>query len=261
MNNGKGVVCTPNSKGVVCTPNSKGVVCAPNDISPSKLTIPDWAIQDRPREKYLSLGFPSLSDAELVAILLRSGTKNESAVDVARNLLVGCQNNLNCLSEMPLNKLLKINGIGKVKAITLLVAFELGKRCRVATVEQKRKINATSDLIELMQTKNACLEYEEFWIVFVNQGSILLGVENFGRGGLTSTSVDIRLILLKAIELKATGVFMCHNHPSGDLKPSKIDLALTSQMKEAARFLSIQLLDHIIICKEDFFSFLENNLL
>jgi len=228
---------------------------------PLKLTIPDWAIQDRPREKYLSSGFSSLSDAELIAILLRSGTKSESAVDVARNLLSTCNNNLNQLSETPLNKLLKINGIGKVKAITLLVAFELGKRSRVAVVEQKRKITNTNDLVNLMQTKNACLEYEEFWVIFVNQGSVLLGVENFGRGGLTSTSVDIRLILLKALELKATGLFICHNHPSGELQPSKSDVTLTEQMKEAALLLSIQLLDHIIICKENHYSFLENGML
>jgi DNA repair protein RadC len=162
---------------------------------------------------------------------------------------------------MPLNKLTKINGIGKVKAITLLVAFELGKRCRVATVVQKRKINATAAVVELMQTKNARLGYEEFWVIFVNQASVLLGVENFGRGGLTSTSVDIRLILLKALELKATGFFMCHNHPSGDLAPSKIDIALTMQTKDAALLLSLQLLDHIIICKEAYYSFAENNVL
>ena len=226
-----------------------------------KLTIPDWAIQDRPREKCLSLGFPSLSDTELIAILLRSGTKSESAVDVARNILSQCHYNLNRLSEMPLNKLLKINGIGKVKAITLLVAFELGKRCRAATIEQRRKIENADDLVELMQTKNACLEFEEFWVIFVNQGSFLLSVENFGRGGLTSTSVDVRLILLKALELKATGLFVCHNHPSGELQPSKNDMALTNQIKEAALLLSIQLLDHVIICKEYYYSFLENQLL
>jgi len=228
---------------------------------PLKLTIPDWATQDKPREKYLSLGFPSLSDAELIAILLRSGTKSESAVDVARNLLAVCNNNLNQLSEMSINNLLKINGIGKVKAITLLVAFELGKRSRVAVVEQKRKIKTATDLVGLMQTKNACLEYEEFWVIFVNQGSALLGVKNFGRGGLTSTSVDVRLILLKALELKATGLFICHNHPSGSLHPSKNDITLTKQIKEAAYLLSIQLLDHVIICKEDYYSFLENEML
>jgi len=228
---------------------------------PLKLTIPDWATQDRPREKYLSLGFPSLSDAELIAILLRSGTKSESAVDVARNLLAVCNNNLNQLSEMPINNLLKISGIGKVKAITLLVAFELGKRSRVAVVEQRRIIKTSTDLVGLMQAKNACLEYEEFWVVFVNQGSSLLGVKNFGRGGLTSTSVDVRLILLKALELKATGLFICHNHPSGSLQPSKNDIALTKQIKEAAYLLSIQLLDHVIICKEDYYSFLENEML
>jgi len=226
-----------------------------------KLTIPDWAIQDRPREKFLSSGFSSLSNTELIAILLRSGTKSESAVDVARNLLSSCSNNLNLLSEMPLNKLLNINGIGKVKAITLLVAFELGKRSRVAVVEQKRKMQSTPDLVNLMQTKNACLEYEEFWVIFVNQGSYLLGVENFGKGGLTSTSVDIRLILLKALELKATGLFICHNHPSGELQPSKSDMALTRQLKEAAHLLSIQLLDHVVICREDYYSFLENRIL
>ena len=231
------------------------------EIPNTKLTIPDWAVQDRPREKYLSLGSSSLSDAELIAILLRSGTKNESAVDVARKLMAQCQNNINRVSEIPLNVLTKINGIGKVKALTLLVAFELGKRCRVATVVQKRKINATADVVELMQTKNARLGFEEFWVVFVNQASVLLGVENFGRGGLTSTSVDIRLILLKALELKATGFFMCHNHPSGDLAPSKIDMALTMQIKEAALLLSLQLLDHIVICKEAYYSFAENNIL
>jgi len=229
--------------------------------TPSKLTIPDWAIQDRPREKYLSLGFSALSDAELIAILLRSGTKSESAVDVARNLLSICNHNLNHLSEMQLDKLLKINGIGEVKAITLLVAFELGKRSRAATVEQRRKIVTAGDLLNLMQAKNAHLSTEEFWVIFVNQGSFLLAVENFGKGGLTSTSVDIRLILFKALELKATGLFLCHNHPSGDLSPSKYDLALTSQMKEAALIMSIQLIDHVVIYKESYFSFLENGIL
>jgi DNA repair protein RadC len=232
-----------------------------DETPPSKLSIPDWDTQDRPREKYLTLGFPSLSDTELIAILFRNGAKNQSAVDVARNLLSSCNNNLIQLSEINFNKLLKFNGIGKVKAITLLVAFELGKRSRAAVVEQKRKIENVTDLVNLMQTKNASLGYEEFWMIFVNQGSFLLGIENFGKGGITSTSVDIRLIMSKALELKATGLFMCHNHPSGDLLPSKFDIALTKQMKDAANLLSIQLLDHVIICKEDYFSFFERNIL
>jgi DNA repair protein RadC len=182
-------------------------------------------------------------------------------VDLARNVMAECHNSLNHLSEMPLNKLMKINGIGKVKAITLLVVFELGKRCRTSAIEQKKLIETSTDLVELMQTKNACLGYEEFWVVFVNQASYLLGVENFGRGGITSTTVDIRLILRKALEMSATGLFMCHNHPSGQLFPSKIDIALTKQMKAAAKILSIQLLDHLIICKEKFFSFAGNCML
>jgi len=232
-----------------------------NEPSRLKLTIPDWAVQDRPREKYLASGFLSLTDTELIAILLRSGTKRESAVDVARNLLAECHNNLNHLSEMTLNKLMKINGIGKVKAITLLAAFELGKRRRAAVVEEQRKIITPEDLLDLMQAKNASLKYEEFWIIFINQASILVGVENFGRGGITSTTVDIKLILFRALELRATGIFMCHNHPSGDLYPSQIDIALTTQMNEAAKILSIQLLDHLVICKDKFFSFVENDLL
>jgi DNA repair protein RadC len=231
------------------------------DTSRLKLTIPDWAAQDRPREKYLASGFSSLSDAELIAILLRSGTKNESAVDVARNLLASCHNNLNRLTEAPLNRLLKINGIGKVKAITLQVVFELGKRCRAAIIEEKRKIVSPTDLLEYMQVKNACLEYEEFWVVFVNQASVLLGTKNFGRGGIASTSVDVRLIVQKALELNATGLFVCHNHPSGDIEPSNKDLLLTKQIKEAVNLMHIQLLDHIVICKEDYFSFLENGII
>jgi len=227
----------------------------------SKLTIPDWAIQDRPREKYLSLGFSALSDAELIAILLRSGTKSESAVDVARNLLSLCKNNLSQLSDINIDKLLKINGIGKVKAITLLVAFELGKRCRASVIEQKKKIVIPTDIVELLQAKNACIDTEEFWVIFVNQGSFLLGLENFGKGGLTSTSVDFRLILQKALELKATGFFLCHNHPSGDIEPSEKDLALTTQLKNASLLMSIQLLDHVVICKENYYSFLENGIL
>jgi DNA repair protein RadC len=226
-----------------------------------KLTIPDWAVQDRPREKYLASGFSSLSDTELIAILLRSGTKSESAVDVARNLLSDCRNNLIRLAETPLNKLMKIHGIGKVKAITLQVAFELGKRCRAAAVEEKRKIVNPTDLVELMQIKNAYLDYEEFWVVFVNQGSLFLGLKNFGKGGITSTSVDVRLIVQKALEIKATGIFVCHNHPSGDIEPSKSDLQLTAQIKNASGLMHIQLLDHIIVCKEEYYSFLENGLL
>jgi len=232
-----------------------------NKTSPLKLTIPDWAVQDRPREKYLASGFNSLSDTELIAILLRNGTRNESAVDVARNLMSECQNNLKKLADLPYNKLLKINGIGKVKAITLQVAFELAKRCRAVAIEKKQKIVHPTDLLELMQTRNANLDYEEFWVAFVNQGSFLLDLKNFGRGGITSTSVDVRLIVQKALELKATGLIICHNHPSGDIEPSKIDIKLTTQIKDAAGLLNIKLLDHVILCKDDYYSFLDNELI
>jgi len=175
--------------------------------------------------------------------------------------MADCKNNLLHLSEINYKKLLKINGIGKVKAITLLAAFELGKRCRTAIIEQKKLIESPFDLLELMQTKNAFLDYEEFWVVFINNGSVLLSVDNFGKGGITSTAVDVRLIIARALELKATGIMVCHNHPSGDLLPSEIDLKLTTKIHKAAQLMSIQLIDHVIICKGNYYSFLENNLL
>jgi DNA repair protein RadC len=227
----------------------------------SKLTIQDWAIQERPREKYLSSGFSALSDTELIAILIRNGTKSQSAVDVARKLLATCNFNLNFLSEIKFDNLLNINGIGKVKAITLLAVFELGKRCKSQAVEKKRRIESTKDLVDLMQTKNACQCVEEFWVVYVNQGAFLLGAERFGRGGLTNTSVDIRLIMGKALELKATGIFLCHNHPSGDITPSKHDFALTKKIENAAALLTIKVLDHIVISREDYYSFAEKDIL
>jgi DNA repair protein RadC len=232
-----------------------------NSTKNPKLTIQNWAKQDRPREKYLSSGFSALSDTELVAILLRSGTKSQSAVDVARSLLSNCKHNLTGLAEMTFVNLLKINGVGKVKAITLLVAFEIGRRCKAYAAEQKRKIENTRDLVDLMQPKNAYICVEEFWVVYVNQGAFLLGTESFGRGGLTATSVDIRLIMGRALELKATGFFLCHNHPSGDIMPSSSDFALTRQIDDAAKVLTIQLLDHIIIHRDAYYSFAENDLL
>ena len=227
----------------------------------NKLTIKNWDISDRPREKYIEKGFHSLSDAEIVAILIRSGTLRESAVEVSRNLLAQHQNNLNSIADLSIQELMKIDGIGKVKAITVKAAFELGNRRRVEKVVEQKKIHSPLDIVELMQDKITHLKHEEFWAIFLNQNSKILNIDNFGKGGLTSTSVDVRLIIKKAITYNATAIMVCHNHPSGEVKPSPEDFRLTEQIKQAAGYLNIKFLDHLILHKDSYYSFLNEGLI
>ena len=227
----------------------------------SRLTIPEWSAADRPREKYLARGSRHVSDAELIAILLRNGSKDESAVDLAKRILAVNGNSINQLAEMSIADLLRVNGIGKVKAITLHAAFELGRRRRAENIEQAKKITCTEDVVALMQSRLAELDHEEFWVIFVNQAAGILRVEPIGAGGLTSTIVDVSLIIKTAVAVNATGLFLCHNHPSGSLCPSESDLKLTQKIKQAAAVCDIAVHDHVIIHKESFFSFLEEGLL
>jgi len=228
---------------------------------PQKLTIKNWDVSDRPREKYIEKGFHSLSDAEIIAILIRSGTLRESAVEVSRNLLAQHQNNLNNIAELSIQDLMKIDGIGKVKAITIKAAFELGNRRRVEKVTHQKKIQSPEDIVELMQDKIAHLKHEEFWVIFLNNSSKVLRIDNFGKGGWTSTSVDIRLIVQKSITYNATGITVCHNHPSGDVRPSEEDLRLTKHLKQATEYLNIKFIDHLILHKDNYYSFVSENLL
>ena len=226
-----------------------------------RLTIPEWSVSDRPREKYLTQGSRHVSDAELIAILLRNGSRDESAVDLAKRLLVNNGNSINQLAEMSVDDLVQTKGIGKVKAITLHAAFELGRRRRAENIEQAKKISCPEDVVALMQSRLAEQEHEEFWAIFVNQAAAILKVESVGTGGLTSTIVDVRLIIKAAVAINATGMFLCHNHPSGNLKPSPQDIALTQKIKHAAEILDIAMHDHIIIHKEAFYSFFAEGLL
>lgn len=227
----------------------------------SKLTITQWDISDRPREKYLTGGFTYLSDAELLAILLRSGTSTSSAVELAKTILADLDFSLDKLADMTVAQLTKYKGVGKVKAITILAAFELGRRKSSETVKVESKINCPEQVRDYMQDKNASLLHEEFWAIYVNQGSKILGSQRIGKGGITATTVDIRLIIKGALELSATGIFVAHNHPSGQMRPSESDKMLTFQLQQAARLMNLQLLDHVIVHKDRFFSFYENNLL
>jgi DNA repair protein RadC len=224
---------------------------------PQKLTTKNWDISDRPREKYIEKGFQSLSDAEIIAILIRSGSAQESAVAVGRNLLAQYQNNLNNIADLSVQDLMKINGIGEVKAITIKAAFELGNRRRAEKITHLKKIQSPLDVVELMQDKIAHLKHEEFWVIFLNQNSKILAIENLGKGGITSTSVDVRLIVKKAILCNATALMICHNHPSGEVKPSPDDQRLTMQIQQATEYLNIKLLDHLILHKDSFYSFHE----
>ena len=200
----------------------------------ARLTIPEWSVSDRPREKYIAQGSRHVSDAELVAILLRNGTKEESAVELAKRILAVNDNSINRLAEMSITDLQRVNGIGKVKAVTLQAAFELGRRRRAENVEQAGKITCPEDVVTLMQSRLAEQDHEEFWVIFVNQAVSILKVERLGSGGLTSTIVDVRMIIKAAVEINATGMFLCHNHPSGSLKPSENDILLTQKIKNAA---------------------------
>jgi len=226
-----------------------------------RLTIPEWDVSDRPREKYLSKGKNALSDAELIAILFRSGSSQESALDLARKLLTYCDNSLNQLANLTIEDLIKIKGIGNAKAISLQVAFELGKRRRAESVISRKKIKSTNDILELMQHRLVDLKYEEFWVIYVNQSSAIIKMENISKGGLTSTTVDVRIIMKIALECFATGLILCHNHPSGEVKPSDADIKLTQRIKSAALTLNLSVIDHVIISNDKYYSFFNDSML
>ena len=226
-----------------------------------KLPITEWALNDRPREKYLNHGFQALSDSELLAILLHSGTQDLSAVDLSKLLLKQCDHSLNKLSNYTFNDLVAIRGIGTAKALTILTSFELCKRCRAEKIVNQKRILTAEDILELMQPKMAYLPHEEFWVLFLNQASHLLGVERLAQGGINFTSIDARLVLKKAIIYNATGIILCHNHPSGLLKPSDEDIVLTERIEEMCNLFHITLIEHLIIQKNRYYSFFQERLI
>ena len=228
---------------------------------PTNLSIPEWSVSDRPREKYLSRGADHLGDAEVLAILLRTGTSQESAVDLAKRILAANGNSLNRLSEMSVEELTRIKGIGKVKAVTLQAAFELGRRRRAASVEERMKICSVDDVIELMQSRLADASHEQFWTIFLNTSSYILHTQCIGTGSLDRTIVDIQRIIPKALDLGATKLILCHNHPSGNLHPSGDDIKLTLRIRDASLLFDIKLVDHLIIHGSECYSFLTEGML
>ncbi|MCU0445086.1 MAG: DNA repair protein RadC [Microscillaceae bacterium] len=225
------------------------------------LKITDWAEEDRPREKLLLKGKEALSDAELIAILLGSGTVSMSAVDLAKLILQDVKNNLNDLAKLSVKDLQKFKGIGEAKAISIVSALELGRRRKESEPQKRPKITSAQDVYELMKPHLWDLHYEEFWILLLNQANFVIKKVKISSGGVAGTVADPKLILKAALEELATGIVLVHNHPSGNLKPSQADKDLTSKIKEAAKLMDIILTDHLIFTDQSYYSFLENGLL
>lgn len=218
-------------------------------------SIKNWSEDDRPREKLLNKGKDALSDAELVAILIGSGSRNESAVDLCKRILSSTENNLSALGKLSIKQLMEFKGIGEAKAITIIAALELGRRRRGEEALQLKKIESSHSVFELMQPIIGELPHEEFWIVYLNNSNKVIHKNQLSKGGITGTLVDVRLVMKTAIEVGATGLILAHNHPSGTLKPSEADKQITKKLKNAAESLDIKVLDHLIVTEKAYFSF------
>lgn len=223
-------------------------------------SIRSWAEEDRPREKLILKGSAALSDAELLAILIGSGTRGESAVDVCKTILKNTGNNLNELGKLSVSDLKKYKGIGEAKAITIVAALELAKRRRTAEVKEKEKISGSKDVYEYLHHL-ADLHNEEFWVMFLNRANKIISTQKLSQGGITGTVADIRLILKSALDNFATCIILCHNHPSGNLNPSAEDKELTQKVKQTAKLLDIAVLDHVIVSDGGYFSFADEGIL
>jgi DNA repair protein RadC len=225
------------------------------------IKITDWAVEDRPREKLIQKGTNSLSDAELLAILISSGTKDKSAVDLGRELLMLANNNLNSLGKLTISDLTKTHGIGTARAVTIAAALELGRRRKLSEVPEIPQIKSSKDVFELISPLLSDLPHEEFWILFLNRSNKVINRMKLSQGGISGTVTDVRMVMKKAIEYLASGIIVCHNHPSGNLNPSESDTRITQKIKEAGNIMDIQLLDHLIISEKDYYSFADNGLL
>lgn len=222
-----------------------------------KLNITQWAEEDRPREKMANIGAEALTNAELLAILIGSGSTKESAVDLMKRILADCHNNLNTLGKMSVNDLCQYNGIGEAKAISILAACELGKRRQAETPEERPDLGTATRLYNHMHPLMQDLDVEEFWAIFLNQHYRLIKKARISHGGITEATVDIRIIMREAVLANCTILAVCHNHPSGNLTPSKSDDELTKSIKRACELMRIHFLDHVILTDGQYYSYHE----
>jgi DNA repair protein RadC len=226
-----------------------------------KTSISQWAKTDRPREKMIAKGPMALSEAELIAILISSGNREESAVDLAKRILADCNNNLTELSAMELQNLMNYNGIGEAKAVCITAALELGRRRRESEALLRKKITSSKNAYDYIYPNIAELSHEEFWIILLKTNKQIMGKKLIGVGGLNSTIADPKKIFHHIVSEKATGFILCHNHPSGNAQPSDTDIKLTKEIQTVSKLLHVDLVDHIIACPNAYFSFVDDNLL
>ncbi|MBL4651804.1 MAG: DNA repair protein RadC [Flavobacteriales bacterium] len=224
-------------------------------------SIKYWAEDDRPREKLVAKGRSALSDAELIAIIIGSGSRNESAVELSKRILHSIDNNLSELGKVSVNDLMKFKGIGEAKAITIAAALELGRRRKENEPQKKSKIVTSKDAFGVIYPVLADLPHEEFWVILLNQNNKLIDTVCISRGGVSGTVADAKLIFKVALEKLASSIILSHNHPSGNLKPSKSDIDLTKKLKEGAKLLDIAVLDHLIIGDANFYSFADQGMM
>ena len=226
-----------------------------------KYSIRQWAEDDRPREKLRSKGAENLSDSELLAILINNGTRMKTAVDLAKEVLQIGKNSLNSLGKLSVKELMKVNGIGEAKAITIAAALEIGRRRQASLPLEKPIIKDSREIAQYLQALLRDHHHEVFVVVFLNRANRINHFEIVSEGGITGTVADPRIILKKALEEDAVNLILCHNHPSGNLLPSRADEELTVKIKEAAKYFDIKVLDHIIVSEEGYYSFADEGIL
>ena len=229
--------------------------------SSAYFSIKNWSESDRPREKLLLKGKENLSDAELLAILIGSGSRNESAVSLCKRILKDNAHKINLLAKLDVQQLMQYKGIGEAKAISIVAALELGRRRRGEEAMELTKITSSTKVFEVMQPILGDLHHEEFWMLLLNNSNKIIHKSALSKGGITGTLVDLRLLFKNALAFGAVSLILAHNHPSGTLKPSKADIEITKRIKNGAATLDLKLLDHLIITDKSYFSFADESIL
>lgn len=232
-----------------------------NAFYENKITIKTWAEEDRPREKLAAQGRRTLSDAELIAILIGSGSTTESAVDLSKRILNSCKNDLNALAKLSIQDLSKFKGIGEAKAISIIAALELGRRRKETDFVVTDSIYTSKDIYNTLASNFLDLSHEEFWVLLLSRANKVLEKVLISKGGVSGTVADPKIIFKAALEHQAANVILAHNHPSGNLKPSNQDISLTKKMKEGGKLLDIGVLDHVIFADRGYFSFADEGLM
>ncbi|KPK88225.1 MAG: hypothetical protein AMS27_00275 [Bacteroides sp. SM23_62_1] len=226
-----------------------------------KLSIREWALEDRPREKLVANGINTLSNAELLAIIIGSGTRTDTAVELSKKVLKLVSNNLHELGKLDLAGLRKIPGIGPARAMAIIACIELGRRRNLSGRLPEEKISGSKDVFELFQPLLGDLNHEEFWILLLSRSNRVLDRVRISQGGISGTVIDTRIILKNAVDRLSSSIILCHNHPSGNLKPSDADIRITNKLKDSAQIMDINLIDHIIVADNSYFSFADEGLL